>query len=69
MLLETLVKNFILDVREPGSFNPIAGMRRKLSDNIVKSRFHILELERHRARVRPLTRHRRGADQDNRTGV
>ncbi|MCY1306559.1 hypothetical protein D9M70_564240 [compost metagenome] len=27
-------------------------MRRKLSDDIVKSRFHILELERHRARVR-----------------
>jgi hypothetical protein len=27
-------------------------MRRKLSDDIVKSRFHILELERHRSRVR-----------------
>jgi hypothetical protein len=27
-------------------------MRRKLSDDIVKTRFHILELERHRARVR-----------------
>ena len=33
-------------------FDPVAAMRRKLSDDIVKSRFHILELERHRARVR-----------------
>jgi len=50
--LETLVNDFILDEREPGSFDPVAAMRRKLSDDIVKSRFHILELERHRARVR-----------------
>ena len=42
----------ILDEREPGSFDPLAAMRRKLSDDIVKSRFHILELERHRNRVR-----------------
>ena len=33
-------------------FDPLAAMRRKLSDDIVKSRFHILELERHRNRVR-----------------
>lgn len=52
MMLETLVNDFILDEREPGSFDPVAAMRRKLSDDIVKSRFHILELERHRARVR-----------------
>lgn len=52
MLIETLVNDFILDEREPGSFDPVAAMRRKLSDDILKSRFHILELERHRARVR-----------------
>jgi curved DNA-binding protein CbpA len=52
LMLETLVNEFILDEREPGSFDPLAAMRRKLSDDIVKNRFHILELERHRARVR-----------------
>ncbi len=52
LMLEALVNEFILDEREPGSFDPLAAMRRKLSDDIVKSRFHILELERHRARVR-----------------
>ncbi|WP_045683049.1 J domain-containing protein [Martelella endophytica] len=52
MLLEPLVNEMILDEREPGSFDPVAAMRRKLSDDILKSRFHILELERHRARVR-----------------
>ncbi|MAM12096.1 MAG: molecular chaperone DnaJ, partial [Rhizobiaceae bacterium] len=52
MLLEPLVNEMILDDREPGSFDPVAAMRRKLSDDILKSRFHILELERHRARVR-----------------
>ena len=52
MLLEPLVNDVILDEREPGSFDPLAAMRRKLSDDIVKSRFHILELERHRNRVR-----------------
>jgi curved DNA-binding protein CbpA len=50
--LETLVSDVILDEREPGSFDPVAAMRRKLSDDMVQSRFHILELERHRARVR-----------------
>ncbi len=52
LMLETLVNEFILDEREPGTFDPVAAMRRKLSDDILKSRFHILELERHRARVR-----------------
>lgn len=52
IMLETLVNDFILDEREPGSFDPVAAMRRKLTDDILKSRFHILELERHRARVR-----------------
>jgi curved DNA-binding protein CbpA len=52
MMLETLVNDMILDEREPGSFDPVAAMRRRLSDDIVKSRFHILELERHRSRIR-----------------
>ena len=52
LVLETLVNEVLLDEREPGSFDPLAAMRRKLSDDIVKSRFHILELERHRNRVR-----------------
>ncbi|MGV2099478.1 J domain-containing protein [Rhizobium sp. 21-4511-3d] len=52
LMLEKLVNDIILDEREPGSFDPIAAIRRKLSDDIVKNRFHILELERHRNRVR-----------------
>ena len=52
LIMETLVNAFILDEREPGSFDPVAAMRRKLSDDILKNRFHILELERHRTRVR-----------------
>src|SRR5690606_21835973 len=52
LVLEGLVNEFILDEREPGSFDPVAAMRRKLTDKIVNARFHILELERHRARVR-----------------
>lgn len=52
MLLEPLVNDVILDEREPGSFDPVAAMRRKLSDEIVSARFHILEMERHRSRVR-----------------
>jgi curved DNA-binding protein CbpA len=51
-MLERLVNDVILDEREPGSFDPVAGMRRMLSDDIVKNRFHMLELERHRNRVR-----------------
>lgn len=52
MILETLVNEIILDEREPGSFDPVATLRRKLTDDILKARFHILELERHRNRVR-----------------
>lgn len=39
LMLETLVNEFILDEREPGSFDPVAAMRRKLTDDILKSRF------------------------------
>lgn len=52
VILETLVNEMILDEREPGSFDPVASMRRKLTDRIVTARFHILEMERHRARIR-----------------
>ncbi|MCK8781156.1 J domain-containing protein [Rhizobium sp. NTR19] len=52
VILETLVNDIILDEREPGSFDPVAAMRRKLTDKIVNARFHILEMERHRARIR-----------------
>lgn len=52
VILETLVNEIILDEREPGSFDPVSAMRRKLTDKIVNARFHILEMERHRARIR-----------------
>lgn len=52
LMIETLVNEVLLDEREPGSFDPVAAMRRRLSDDLVKSRFHILELERHRTRIR-----------------
>ena len=52
VILETLVNEMILDEREPGSFDPVAAMRRKLTDKVVSARFHILEMERHRARIR-----------------
>jgi curved DNA-binding protein CbpA len=52
VILETLVNEMILDEREPGSFDPVASMRRKLTDRVVNARFHILEMERHRARIR-----------------
>ncbi len=52
VILETLVNEMILDEREPGSFDPVAAMRRKLADKVVNARFHILEMERHRARIR-----------------
>ena len=52
VILETLVNEMILDERDPGSFDPVAAMRRKLTDKVVNARFHILEMERHRARIR-----------------
>jgi curved DNA-binding protein CbpA len=52
LVLETLMNELILDEREPGSFDPVAAMRRKLTDQIVSARFHILEMERHRGRIR-----------------
>ncbi|MFD1744374.1 J domain-containing protein [Rhizobium helianthi] len=52
LILDALVNDFILDEREPGSFDPVAAMRRRLTDKIVNTRIHILELERHRGRIR-----------------
>nr|WP_210270778.1 J domain-containing protein [Rhizobium rhizolycopersici] len=52
MVLEKLINEVILDEREPGSFDPIAAIRRKLTNEIVNARFHIMEMERHRARIR-----------------
>ncbi|MGE6743217.1 J domain-containing protein [Allorhizobium pseudoryzae] len=52
LVLDTLVNEIILDERAPGSFDPVAAMRRKLTDKVVNTRFHILELERHRGRIR-----------------
>jgi curved DNA-binding protein CbpA len=52
VVLETLVNEIILDEREPGSFDPVAALRRKLTDEIVSARFHIFEMERHRGRIR-----------------
>jgi len=52
VILETLINEVILDEREPGSFDPVTAMRRKLTDKIVNARIHILEMERHRARIR-----------------
>jgi curved DNA-binding protein CbpA len=52
LILDTLVNEIILDERQPGSFDPVSAMRRKLTDRVVNARFHILELERHRGRIR-----------------
>lgn len=52
LILDALVNDIILDERAPGSFDPVAAMRRKLTDRIVNTRIHILELERHRGRIR-----------------
>jgi curved DNA-binding protein CbpA len=51
LVIETLVNDIVLDSREPGSFDPVAGMRAKLLDDIIKARFHIHEMEGHRARI------------------
>jgi curved DNA-binding protein CbpA len=52
LILEKIVNDMVLDEREPGSFDPVALMRRKLTDEVVQARFHVFELERHRGRIR-----------------
>lgn len=52
LILEKVINEMVLDDREPGSFDPVAMMRRKLTDEVVQARFHVFELERHRGRIR-----------------
>ncbi|TCR92655.1 J domain-containing protein [Rhizobium sp. BK376] len=52
LILEKVINDMVLDEREPGSFDPVALMRRKLTDEVVQARFHVFELERHRGRIR-----------------
>lgn len=52
LVLEKVINEMVLDEREPGSFDPVAAMRRKLTDEVVQARFHVFELERHRGRIR-----------------
>ncbi|MGV8935578.1 MAG: J domain-containing protein [Allorhizobium sp.] len=51
LVIEKLVNDIVLDDREPGTFDPIAGMRDKLADEIGKARFQIREMEGHLARI------------------
>lgn len=52
LVIEKLVNDIVLDDREPGTFDPIAGMREKLADDIGKARFQIREMQGHQARIR-----------------
>jgi curved DNA-binding protein CbpA len=52
LILEKVINDMVLDEREPGSFDPVAMMRRRLTDEVVQARFHVFELERHRGRIR-----------------
>jgi curved DNA-binding protein CbpA len=51
MLIEKLVNDIVLDEREPGSFDLLAMMRRRLEDDLRKARAHVREMERHIARI------------------
>lgn len=51
LIIEKLVNEIVLDEREPGSFDPIAGMREKLDKETAKARFQIREMQGHRSRV------------------
>lgn len=52
LVIEKLVNEIVLDEREPGTFDPVARMRVKLTEDIRKARFEIRELEGHRNRIR-----------------
>jgi curved DNA-binding protein CbpA len=52
MVIEKLVNDIVLDEREAGTFDPVAGMRAKLEDEIHKARFHMREMEGHGQRIR-----------------
>jgi curved DNA-binding protein CbpA len=51
LVIETLVNEIVLDERQAGTFDPLAGMRAKLAHDIQKARFHIREMEGHKARI------------------
>jgi curved DNA-binding protein CbpA len=51
LIIETLVNDIVLDERQAGTFDPLAGMRARLARDIQKARFHIREMEGHRARI------------------
>ncbi|MCM2474148.1 J domain-containing protein [Rhizobium sp. CG5] len=51
LVIEKLVNEIVLDDREPGTFDPIAGMRAKLTDEISKTRFQIREMQGHSSRL------------------
>lgn len=59
LIIETLVNDIVLDERQAGTFDPLAGMRAKLAQEIQKARFHIREMERHRSRIRGHMEHLR----------
>lgn len=51
LAIEKLVNDIVLDEREPGSFDPLVGMRAALANDIRKARFHVSEMEGHGARI------------------
>jgi curved DNA-binding protein CbpA len=51
LVIEALVNEIVLDERQAGTFDPLAGMRIKLAHDIQKARFHIREMEGHKARI------------------
>lgn len=51
LVIEALVNAVVLDVRVPGSFDPVARMRAQLSDDIRKARFQIDDMQGHSARI------------------
>jgi curved DNA-binding protein CbpA len=51
LVIEALVNDIVLDEREPGSFDLLAMMRRRLEDDLRKARAHVREMERHIARI------------------
>ncbi len=51
IMLEKLVNDMVLDEREPGTFDPVAGLRGQLGAEIRQARLYIREMERHRVRI------------------
>jgi hypothetical protein len=51
LIIEALVNDIVLDERQAGTFDPLAGMRAKLAHEVQKARFHIREMEGHKSRI------------------